>query len=104
MRQRALSVHGYPNGEIKPGTRLRKAGRHIIRHSFNNLKKIGETETGYRRVGAVSLHTDAVKLDKMKERAVKRRDDAPEIGDIRQLNSSETSELFPPLSHGICIR
>ena len=34
----------------------------------------------------------------MEERAVKRRDDAPEIGDIRQLNASETSELFPPLS------
>jgi len=77
---------------------LAKGGATYYTSLIQQLEEDGETETGYRRVGAVSLHTDAVKLEKIKERAVKRRDNAPEIGDIRQLNSSETSELFPPLS------
>ncbi|WP_421101054.1 NAD(P)/FAD-dependent oxidoreductase [Sporosarcina psychrophila] len=77
---------------------LAKGGAAYYTSLIQQLEEDGETETGYRRVGAVSLHTDAVKLEKMKERAVKRLEDAPEIGDIRQLNASETSALFPPLS------
>jgi len=77
---------------------LAKGGAAYYTSLIQQLEEDGENETGYRRVGAVSLHTDVVKLEKMKDRAVKRRDDAPEIGAIRQLNSSETSKLFPPLS------
>lgn len=77
---------------------LAKGGAAYYTSLIQQLEEDGETETGYRRVGAISLHTDAAKLDKMEQRALKRRDDAPEIGDIRQLNTSETSELFPPLS------
>ena len=77
---------------------LAKGGAAYYTSLIQQLEEDGETETGYRRVGAISLHTDAAKLEKMEQRALKRRDDAPEIGDIRQLNICETSELFPPLS------
>lgn len=62
------------------------------------LEKDGETSTGYRKVGAISLHTDVSKLEGMEERAKKRREDAPEIGEIQQLTEAETLEKFPVLS------
>lgn len=61
------------------------------------LAREGETETGYKKVGAIRLHTDVKKLDGMEERAKKRRADAPEIGEIRRLNEIETEALFPVL-------
>lgn len=77
---------------------LAKSGAAYYTSLIAQLEKDGQTETGYRRVGAISLHTDSVKLDKMIERAAKRHEDAPEIGDIRQLTKAETLGLFPPLS------
>ncbi len=77
---------------------LAKGGAAYYASLIQQLEEDGETETGYRRVGVVSLHTDSVKLEKMEERALKKRDDAPEIGAIRQLTASETSGFFPPLS------
>lgn len=77
---------------------LAKGGAAYYSSLIKQLEEDGENETGYRQVGAISLHTDKEKIDKMEERAVTRREDAPEIGDIRQLTSSETLELFPPLS------
>ncbi|WP_343795478.1 FAD-dependent oxidoreductase [Bacillus carboniphilus] len=62
------------------------------------LKEDGEEETGYKKVGAISLHTDEQKLEKMIERAIKRREDAPEMGDITRLSQEDTKKLFPPLS------
>lgn len=59
------------------------------------LEADGETETGYRKVGAMSLHTDDAKLEKMVERAVLRREDAPEIGEITKLSSEETRAKMP---------
>ncbi|MEK5039367.1 NAD(P)/FAD-dependent oxidoreductase [Sporosarcina sp. FSL K6-3457] len=76
---------------------LAKGGAAYYKSLIRQLEEDGETDTGYRSVGAVSLQTDTVKLDKMVERAMARREDAPEIGDIRQLNAVDTSSLFPPL-------
>ncbi|WP_018665371.1 NAD(P)/FAD-dependent oxidoreductase [Heyndrickxia acidiproducens] len=78
--------------------RLAKSGAKYYTSLIRQLEEDGETETGYRRVGAVSIHTDEEKLDKMLERAVKRREDAPEIGEIKRLSAAETRALFPPLS------
>ncbi len=78
--------------------RLVKGGAKYYPELIRQLEEDGETETGYRRVGAISLHTDEKKLDKMIERAMKRREDAPEIGDITKLTPEETKALFPPLS------
>jgi D-amino-acid dehydrogenase len=77
---------------------LAKGGARYYGDLIKQLEEDGETDTGYKRVGAISLHTDEGKLDKMEERAHKRRQDAPEIGDITRLSPSETKKLFPALS------
>lgn len=77
---------------------LAKGGARYYPELIRQLEADGETETGYKRVGTLSLHTDPEKLEKMAERAVKRREDAPEIGEIKILSPEETKLLFPPLS------
>lgn len=59
------------------------------------LEEDGEYDTGYKKVGAISLHTDKKKLDGMEERATLRREDAQEIGHIQQLTEEQTREQFP---------
>ncbi|MCA1319435.1 FAD-binding oxidoreductase [Bacillus tianshenii] len=76
---------------------LVKNGARYYPTLIDMLRKDGETETGYRQVGAISLHRDMEKLEKMAERARKRREDAPEIGDVSILSPSEAKKLFPPL-------
>ncbi|AKL86250.1 NAD(P)/FAD-dependent oxidoreductase [Bacillus atrophaeus] len=78
--------------------RLAKGGARYYADLIKQLEEDGETDTGYKRVGAISIHTDAAKLDKMEERAYKRREDAPEIGEITRLSADETKKLFPLLS------
>ncbi|MGG4268297.1 NAD(P)/FAD-dependent oxidoreductase [Peribacillus simplex] len=77
---------------------LAKNGAAFYPGLIEELERDGETETGYAQVGAISLHTDEEKLIAMKNRAVKRKEDAPEIGTITFLSPEETSALFPPLS------
>lgn len=77
---------------------LVKNGARFYPVLIRELEKIGETNTGYAKVGAISLHTDEKKLDQMEERARKRKEDAPEIGEITRLTPAETKALFPPLS------
>ncbi|HLU23882.1 MAG TPA: FAD-dependent oxidoreductase [Bacillaceae bacterium] len=78
--------------------KLAKAGARYYSELIPLLEKEGETNTGYARVGAISLHSDNDKLQKMIERAIKRREDAPEIGEVRLLTASETKALFPPVA------
>ncbi|PLS08522.1 NAD(P)/FAD-dependent oxidoreductase [Neobacillus cucumis] len=77
---------------------LAKGGARYYPELIAQLEADGGTNTGYNRVGAISLHTDPKKLEQMAERARKRREDAPEIGEITILSPSETKSLFPPLS------
>ncbi|WP_223590637.1 NAD(P)/FAD-dependent oxidoreductase [Neobacillus bataviensis] len=77
---------------------LAKDGARYYPELIAHLEADGEKETGYKRVGAISLHTDFEKLEQMAERARKRREDAPEIGEITILSPAETKELFPPIS------
>lgn len=77
---------------------LAKNGARFYPNLIEELERDGETETGYAQVGAISLHTDEEKLLAMQKRATKRKEDAPEIGDITLLTSEETNALFPPLS------
>lgn len=78
---------------------LAKGGARYYPEIINQLAEDGETDTGYARVGAVSLHTDEDKLIAMRDRALKRREDAPEIGEITLLDQVETNKMFPLLSH-----
>ncbi|MCP8616236.1 NAD(P)/FAD-dependent oxidoreductase [Salirhabdus salicampi] len=82
----------------KPWYRLVKGGAKYYPSLIEELHELGEKETGYRQVGALSLHSDKTKLNKMEERAYARREDAPEIGEIKRLTPKETQALFPPLS------
>jgi len=77
---------------------LAKSGAAYYSPLIQQLEQDGEIDTGYKRVGAVSLHTVEDKLNKMEERAVKRRQDAPEIGSISHMTPAETSAIFPPLN------
>jgi D-amino-acid dehydrogenase len=78
---------------------LAKGGARYYPDLIAQLKADGEKETGYKQVGAISLHADIKKLEQMAERARKRREDAPEIGDITIMSPSETKNLFPLLSY-----
>lgn len=77
---------------------LAKSGARYYPTLIKELEVGGETDTGYARVGALSLHIDEKKLDQMEERAHKRLQDAPEIGKITRLSPTETKSLFPPLA------
>lgn len=77
---------------------LAKNGAKYYPSLIEELEQLGETETGYKKVGTISLHTDEGKLDKMEERAKKRLEDAPEIGEITRLSKEEVKSLFPLLS------
>lgn len=79
---------------------LAKAGARFYPGLIEELINEGETETGYAQVGALSIHEDAEKVRRMEERALVRKADAPEIGDITRLDEHETRELFPLLAEG----
>ena len=79
---------------------LAKGGARYYPELIEELRQDGETETGYARVGALSLHEDPKKLDAMLQRAEKRRADAPEMGKITRLNENETRKWFPLLAEG----
>ncbi|KAB2330143.1 FAD-binding oxidoreductase [Cytobacillus depressus] len=78
--------------------KLAKGGAKYYSSLISQLEEDGETETGYKKVGAISIHTDEIKLEKMEERAFKRLEDASEIGEITRLSNEESREKFPPLA------
>ncbi|WP_419876312.1 NAD(P)/FAD-dependent oxidoreductase [Candidatus Pristimantibacillus sp. PTI5] len=80
--------------------RLAKAGAGYYPALIEELESEGETETGYARVGALSIHIDPEKIDKMEERAYKRIEDATEMGEITRFDEHKTRELFPLLMEG----
>jgi len=80
--------------------RLAKAGASFYPSLIQELEEAGESNTGYAKVGAISIHNDMKKLEAMKERAELRRGDAPEIGELTMLTEAETKEKFPLLSEG----
>lgn len=77
--------------------RLAKAGARFYPELIRELEREGETDTGYAQVGALSIHHEVGKLNKMEERAQLRREDAPEIGDITPLDEQDTHDRFPLL-------
>ncbi|MCQ4086573.1 FAD-binding oxidoreductase [Saccharibacillus sp. JS10] len=78
--------------------RLAKAGAKYYAELTESLSQQGEHNTGYAKVGALSLHPDSAKIEQIYKRAEKRREDAPEIGDIQILNAAEVQERFPLLN------
>ncbi|WP_405156705.1 NAD(P)/FAD-dependent oxidoreductase [Paenibacillus sp. FSL K6-0108] len=80
---------------------LAKAGARFYPGLIEELEREGETETGYAQVGALSIHTDVEKINKMQERAHLRKEDAPEIADIIRLDAKETHQRFPLLQENV---
>ncbi|TQR19363.1 NAD(P)/FAD-dependent oxidoreductase [Psychrobacillus vulpis] len=74
---------------------LVKNGARYYKQLVTELEDLGETSTGYKQVGAIALQNDEKKLNKMLERAIEKRVDAPEIGVLKILSPDETRELFP---------
>lgn len=77
---------------------LAKGGAKYYPSLIAELEADGEIDTGYTKVGVLSLHTDEKKLIEMIKRAERRRLDAPEIGSITLLSPAEAAAMFPPLS------
>lgn len=77
---------------------LAKGGAAYYTYLINQLVKEGETETGYRKVGAISIHTNEEKLEKIEKRALERREAAMEIGNVKKLSTTETFNQFPRLA------
>src|SRR5690606_34921484 len=73
---------------------LAKSGAKYYPQLIKELETLGETETGYKQVGIVSIHEDS-KLDKMEAKARERKENAPEMGTIERLNAAQTKDLFP---------
>lgn len=80
--------------------RLAKAGASYYPFLIQELQETGEADTGYAQVGAICLHQDVSKLEAMRERAEKRKADAPEIGELTMLSEAEAKKMFPLLSEG----
>ena len=90
-------VSPWSSGRADPDwRRIADAGARYYPALVRLLAEDGEAETGYRRVGALSVAADARELDRI-ERAVRaRRAEAPEAGEVTRLRPAEARELFPP--------
>jgi len=61
------------------------------------LAELGETEVGYRQVGALILADSAQQQAGLRQQMLARRTGAPEIGEVAALTGAEARGLFPPL-------
>lgn len=59
------------------------------------LEANGQTNHGYQRRGYLKLSEDSAELQALYKLALERKLDAPQMGDIKLLDETETSELFP---------
>jgi D-amino-acid dehydrogenase len=91
-------VSPWSSGRVDPDwRRIAEAGARYYPALIRLLAEEGETETGYRRVGALSVAADEGELDQI-ERAVRaRQTEAPEAGQVTRLSPAEARALFPPL-------
>lgn len=79
---------------------LAKNGARYYPVLIQELDAIGERDTGYKKVGGLCLHSNKHKIDQIEARAYQRREEAPEIGVIQRLSSSEVKKMFPPIADG----
>src|SRR5215213_1217332 len=91
-------VSPWSSGRADPDwRRIADAGARYYPELIQILAECGEAETGYRRVGALSVAADEGELDRI-ERAIRtRRAEAPEAGEVARLSPVDACELFPPL-------
>jgi len=91
-------VSPWSSGRVDPGwRRIADAGARYYPILIQHLAEAGETETGYRRVGALSVAADAAELDGIEQAVRARVAMAPEGGAVMRLSPAEACALFPPL-------
>jgi D-amino-acid dehydrogenase len=61
------------------------------------LADLGETDVGYRQVGALALAADERDREQIHQALLARRAAAPEIGDVAEVSGADAQRLFPPL-------
>jgi D-amino-acid dehydrogenase len=79
------------------GYRLASGGARYYPDLLSQLAEDGEHDTGYRRVGALSVTADAAELARMERLIRGRHAVAPEAGEVSVLSPQAARELFPPL-------
>jgi D-amino-acid dehydrogenase len=77
--------------------RLYAAGAAAYAGLVDGLIERGETDLGYRRVGALVVAESPAELDAADQRIRSRIGDGPEAGDVRRVTAAEARRLFPPL-------
>jgi D-amino-acid dehydrogenase len=87
--------------ESQPGDPVWYAfGCEAVRHYpglVAELAALGETDVGFRRVGAVILVDSADRLREVRQGLTAQRAAEPQIGDVTELSGAEAGRLFPPL-------
>lgn len=79
---------------------LARGGARIYPELIRQLEEDGISDTGYVRTGSLNLHDDPDKLEEMYALILKRRETAPEIGEVELLNQEEARRRFPLIKGG----
>jgi len=74
-----------------------EAGARYYAELVNGLASRGETQLGYRQIGALVVADDPAEYDAAAERLARRTARAPESGGMQELSPEEAQKLFPPL-------
>jgi D-amino-acid dehydrogenase len=64
---------------------------------IGRLADLGETDVGYRQVGALALADDTADQARIRQALLIRRAEAPEMGEVRDVPADDAGGLFPPL-------
>jgi D-amino-acid dehydrogenase len=62
-----------------------------------SLADLGETDLGYRQVGALALAESEADREEIRRALLARRAAAPEIGDVADVSGADAQQMFPPL-------
>jgi len=77
------------------------AGARFYDRLISDLSAAGETDLGYRKVGALIVSQNPADFDAAGERLTRRVASAPEAGELRRLSSAEARARFPVLRDGL---
>ncbi|MCM3379540.1 NAD(P)/FAD-dependent oxidoreductase [Shouchella rhizosphaerae] len=81
--------------------RLARNGALYYPELMERLKQDGEEHVGFAFVGALGVNEEESELAAMEARANQRKQDTPEVGEIKRLSYGEAKALFPPLKEGL---
>ena len=77
--------------------RIAQAGARYYPTLVQLLAECGESELGYRRVGALCVTAEQRELNYIEQVLRTRRAEAPEMGEVSRLSPEQARRLFPPL-------